>query len=80
MRQVKSMPFGGAQPPEAVRKSKSASKRINASLHFWRASIKSTVLVGHRESLIRTPAKASLGARSLFLPLELGKDSQQELS
>jgi hypothetical protein len=74
------MPFGGAQPSEPVLQAESTSKHINDVLHFWRASIKSTVLVGRRELVCRTPAIASLGARGLFLSLGSGKDSQPKLS
>ena len=74
------MQFGGAQPSEPVRKSKSTSKRANELLHFLRLPLLSTVLVGRPELLIRDPAKPFLGARGLCLPLGSGKDSQQKLS
>ena len=74
------MPFGGTHPSEAVLQAESTSKHINDVLHFRRASVKSTVLVGRRELVCRNPAKPFLGARGLCLPLGSGKDSQQKLS
>ena len=74
------MQFGGAQPSEPVRMSKSASKRANELLYFLRLPLLSTVLDGRQESLIRNPAKPFLGARGLFLPLGSGKDSLPKLS
>ena len=74
------MQFGGAQPPEPVRVSKSTSKRANELWYFLRLPLLSTVLVGRPELLIRDPAKPFLGARGLCLPLGSGKDSQQKLS
>jgi hypothetical protein len=74
------MQFGGAQPPEPVRVSKSTSKRADELLHFLRLPLQLTVLHGGRESVSRDPAKPFLGARGLFLPPGSGKDSKQKLS
>ena len=74
------MQFGGAQPSEPFRLSKSASKLANELLYFLRLPLQLTVLHVGRESVTRDPAKPFLGARGLCLPLGSGKDSQQKLS
>ena len=74
------MQFGGAQPPESLHQAESTRKRVNQPLHFWRASIKSTVLGDGTLPLWWNGANVFLGARGLCLPLGSGKDSQQKLS
>ena len=74
------MQFGGAQSPESFHQAESTRKRVNQPLHFWRASIKSTVLGDGTLPLWWSGANVFLGARGLCLPLGSGKDSQQKLS
>jgi hypothetical protein len=74
------MQFGGAQPPESLHQAESTRKRVNQPSYFWRASIKPTVLGDGTLPLWWNGAKAFLGACSLFLSLESGKDSLQKLS
>ena len=74
------MQFGGAQPPESLHQAESTWKRVNQPSYFWRASIKETVLGDSTLPLWWNGANVFLGACSLFLSLESGKDSQQKLS
>ena len=74
------MQFGGAQPPESFHEAESTWKRVNQPSYFWRASIKVTVLGDSTFPFSWNGAKAFLGACSLFLSLESGKDSQHKLS
>ena len=74
------MQFGGAQPSEPSRVSKSFSKRANELLYFLRLPLQVALLDGRRELVCRDPVKPFLGARGLCLPLGSGKDSQPKLS